>query len=349
MLRILRTPLVRRNSLIALALAALSFFSQRLAGSPGEDASQCLGQASSHRPPSKPRSSATEKPHPSSSHSAAPAGGQPLRTKVERAASRAHNCRASLECSSCRIAKGLQQTSGENARLPEPGADAAAPARSYSSLVRQNDKTEADGLERIEDDDDLADRIARKMLVPVPVSATLNVNARPAREPPLLPPLDGALSHRSGARPCGRLSLAARGQLGGAHRRVPEAADKINGNAAAAEGDIVSPHLTGATIDIAKQGLSRKEMAWMRAWLLPLQKAGKIDVEEEFQQTCFHITVYKSYMPPAPARKGRTGQAPSAQAASRTAQAARRASPHTDCLRRRALRAAGFYSERRPA
>jgi hypothetical protein len=47
---------------------------------------------------------------------------------------------------------------------------------SYESLVRQNEKTEDDSLERIEDDDDLADRIARKMLVPVPVSAALNIN-----------------------------------------------------------------------------------------------------------------------------------------------------------------------------
>jgi hypothetical protein len=38
----------------------------------------------------------------------------------------------------------------------------------------------------------------------------------------------------------------------------------------------------------------------MRAYLLPLQTAGKIDVEEEFQQSCFHISVYKSYMAPHP-------------------------------------------------
>ncbi len=76
-----------------------------------------------------------------------------------------------------------------------------------------------------------------------------------------------------------------------------------NGNAAAAEGDIVSPHLTGATIDIAKQGLSREEMAWMRSQLLGLQQAGKIDVEEEFAQACFHITVYKSYTSSLPRHK----------------------------------------------
>ena len=77
---------------------------------------------------------------------------------------------------------------------------------------------------------------------------------------------------------------------------------EINGNAAPAEGDIVSPHLTGATIDIAKDGLSRAEIAWMRRRLLALEAAGKIDVEEEFQQACFHITVYKSYTPPSTQR-----------------------------------------------
>ena len=33
----------------------------------------------------------------------------------------------------------------------------------------------------------------------------------------------------------------------------------------------------------------------MRDYLLPLMRAGKIDVEEEFQQSCFHISVYRSY------------------------------------------------------
>ena len=72
---------------------------------------------------------------------------------------------------------------------------------------------------------------------------------------------------------------------------------RVNHNAADAEGDIVSPHLTGATIDIAKSGLSRREMQWMRDHLFAYQTAGVIDVEEEFRQRCFHITVYKNYSP----------------------------------------------------
>jgi hypothetical protein len=187
---------------------------------------------------------------------------------------------------------------------------------SYESLARQNQKSEADGLERIEDEDDLADRIARNMLVPVPASAALAVNGN----------LPGNYRY---CRPWTALFLSdlARAHAAQFHRplevssavRTVEYQKRLmetNGNAAAAEGDIVSPHVTGATIDIAKQGLSRQELGWMRSRLLALEQAGKIDVEEEFQQSCFHITVYKSYVPPMPAHragKQKSGQSKAGQ------------------------------------
>jgi hypothetical protein len=180
---------------------------------------------------------------------------------------------------------------------------------SYESLVRQNEKTENDSLERIEDDDDLADRIARKMLVPVPVSATLNINGNLPQNRRYCRPWtarflsDLARAHAAAFH--GPLEVSSAVRTVEYQKRLI----KVNGNATAAEGDVASPHLTGASIDIAKNVLSRKEVAWMRAWLLPLQTAGKIDVEEEFRQSCFHITVYKSYAPSKPARK------PAAQAA----------------------------------
>jgi hypothetical protein len=172
---------------------------------------------------------------------------------------------------------------------------------SLASLERQNERADADGLERIEDEDDLSDRIAHKLLVPVPISEALAIN-------PDLP------DHHRYCRPWTArfLSDLARAQSAQFHAplEVTSAVRTvawqkrligINGNAAPAEGDIVSPHLTGATIDIAKSGLTRQQIGWMRSWLLPLQTAGKIDVEEEFQQSCFHITVYKSYVPRRPA------------------------------------------------
>ena len=48
---------------------------------------------------------------------------------------------------------------------------------SLESLERQNEINDAEGLERILDDDDLNDRIEHKMLVPVPTSAALTINA----------------------------------------------------------------------------------------------------------------------------------------------------------------------------
>jgi len=174
---------------------------------------------------------------------------------------------------------------------------------SYESLVRQNERSDADGLERIMDDDDLADRIAHGMLVPLPVSAALTVDSKLPENRRYCRPwaatflTDLARAHAAEFHSPLEVSSAVRTV---AYQKQLE---KVNGNAAPADGEIASPHLTGATIDIAKQGMNRQQIGWMRARLLPLEEAGKIDVEEEFQQSCFHITVYKSYLPPTPARK----------------------------------------------
>jgi len=192
-------------------------------------------------------------------------------------------------------------SSDDEASLVIPRGGMPAPLfGSLASLERQNDRLEAEGLERIENEADLEARIADKLLVPIPVSSALTVNP------------DLEKNHRY-CRPWTAKFLA---DLARAHEAVFHSPLEVNsavrtveyqkrlmetnGNAAPAEGDLVSPHLTGATIDIAKKGLSRAEIAWMRRRLAGLQAVGKIDVEEEFRQACFHITVYKSY---APARK----------------------------------------------
>lgn len=183
---------------------------------------------------------------------------------------------------------------------------------SYDSLVRQNDKTAADNLERILDDEDLADRIARGMLVPVPASAKLAINQNlPVDRRYCRPWTASFLTDLSRAHAAVFHSPL---EVTSAVRTVEyqKKLMKTNGNATAAEGDIVSPHVTGSTIDLAKQGMSRQELGWLRNWLLPLQKAGKIDVAEEFQQACIHVTVYKSYLSSTAAQK-KPGRAKAAQ------------------------------------
>lgn len=168
---------------------------------------------------------------------------------------------------------------------------------SRESLLRQNQRDTAEGLVRIQDDQQLNAMRASHALVLLPASAALQVN-------PGLP------YNRRYCRPWTAKFLRDLAQVhyarfhhglqvNSAVRTVAfqRSLMEINGNAAAADGDLASPHLTGAAVDIGKKGLSEAEIAWMRAWLLPLQTAGKIDVEEEFYQACFHITVYSTYVP----------------------------------------------------
>lgn len=175
-----------------------------------------------------------------------------------------------------------------------------APLRgSRESLVHQNEMAEADGLERILDDSDLEDRIAKGSLVPVPISSGLHINTDLPENRRYCRPWTAKfladLSHAHSARFAGSaLEVTSAVRTVEYQRRLR----MINGNAASADGDIASPHLTGGTIDIAKAGMTAREIGWMRAWLIPLEQQGKIDVEEEFRQSCFHISVYKSYSEP---------------------------------------------------
>lgn len=68
-----------------------------------------------------------------------------------------------------------------------------------------------------------------------------------------------------------------------------------NGNAASPYGPRRSSHLTGATLDISKNGMSAREIAWMRTVLHTLKRSGYVYAVEEFEQPTFHIMVYKNY------------------------------------------------------
>jgi len=194
----------------------------------------------------------------------------------------------------------ILSTSGQVAELTRPplfsGRVSSYTLRgTHDSLVRQNQRTEEENLQRIENDADLQDRIARGSLVRVPESVALAVNsALPENRRYCRPWTADFLTELARAH---RTQFHTPLMVSSAVRTVEYQMRlmRTNGNAADAEGDVVSPHLTGSTIDIAKSGLSRRELQWMRSELVAYQNAGVIDVEEEFHQRCFHITVYKNY------------------------------------------------------
>jgi hypothetical protein len=164
-------------------------------------------------------------------------------------------------------------------------------------LLHQNEVADRDGLTRVQDDADLDRMRHGGLLVALPLSSGLQVDERlPANRRycrPWTADFLAQLSREFYARFQTPL------QVNSAVRTVAfqEHLIHINGNAAPAEGDTASPHLTGQAIDIAKHGLSMTQIAWLRGYLLPLVQEGKIDVEEEFQQACFHISVYKTFVP----------------------------------------------------
>lgn len=172
---------------------------------------------------------------------------------------------------------------------------------SHEILVHQNQMADAAGLERIENDEELNRLRYSHQLIEVDSTSALRVN-------PELP------ENRRFARPwtakfatdIARAYYARFGrplELNSAVRTISYQLrlQRVNGNAADIAGETASPHLTGQAIDFGKKGMTMAEIAWMRMYLSPLMNAGMIDVEEEFQQACFHISVYRSYVGTRPA------------------------------------------------
>jgi hypothetical protein len=212
--------------------------------------------------------------------------------------------RAAARQETQRVARGEDtEDDSESVSLNLPEQPLAAmnlpPLRgSHESLVRQNERAEQDGLLRVKDDADLqmlrreGSLVALPQLVSMRVDSRLPANRRYCRVWTGHFLTDLARVHYERFHKPLQINSAVRTVEYQRHLL------HINGNAAPAEGDVASPHLTGEAVDIAKKGLTPSEVAWMRAYLLPLQTAGKIDVEEEFKQSCFHISVYKRYLTP---------------------------------------------------
>jgi len=212
----------------------------------------------------------------------------------------------------------VQKASGSHSRVEDAAIPAVLPTLynkrgrlivppplkgSREILVRQNEVADREGLDRIQNMANLLDMRDKRMLVPLPANYSLQVDDRLPADRRYCRPWTARFLANMARAHYARFHTPL--QVNSAVRTVEfqQRLIRVNGNAAPAEGDTASPHLTGQAIDIAKHGLSRTEIAWMRGYLLPLIQEGKIDVEEEFQQACFHISVYKKYLPPSVAPK----------------------------------------------
>ena len=168
---------------------------------------------------------------------------------------------------------------------------------SRESLLRQNARIDEDSLERIQDDEQLNALVESHALVPLPenryVTCASNLPDDRRYSRPWTVSFLNDIGHKY------YTLFQTNLQVNSAVRTV-EVQHKLlrwNSNAAAETGELASPHLSGAAVDIYKRGMTRKQLAWMRNYLLELQNDGLLDAEEEFRQPVFHITVYRQYDP----------------------------------------------------
>ena len=166
---------------------------------------------------------------------------------------------------------------------------------SRESLLRQNVRIDEDNLERIQDDDQLVQMEQANQLVPLPESRSATVSDSLPEERRFCRPWTAEFVQDFADKFYAKFHQALEVTSAVRTVEVQRHLMRVNGNAAAESGELASPHLSGATVDIGKKGLTRKELTWARQELLKMQQAGLLDVEEEFHQAVFHVTVYKDY------------------------------------------------------
>jgi uncharacterized protein YcbK (DUF882 family) len=176
---------------------------------------------------------------------------------------------------------------------------ATAPAASLratrSSQLVQNQRADEDQLSRMEDPAMTARWVRLQLLEPVPVKTSgYYLHAVREQNRYLRPWTRLFLS---------RLSSQYRARFGKQLRvtsllRTAEYQRSLqgrNGNAASAKGPKRSAHLTGASIDISKKGMTGAERQWLRRVLTSLRGNGYLYAIEEYQQPVFHILVHRKY------------------------------------------------------
>jgi hypothetical protein len=166
---------------------------------------------------------------------------------------------------------------------------------SRDSLLRQNEEIDRLALPRIHDDAQLRELVASGDLVPIEESQTLHIERR----------LDPS---RRYCRPWTRAFLEDLSeayyqqfhspiQVNSAVRTVvmQRKLRRHNRNAAPESGETASSHLAGITVDIQRRGMTRPQVQWVEQYMLPLQKQGLVEPEEERRQWVFHVAVSGRY------------------------------------------------------
>lgn len=169
---------------------------------------------------------------------------------------------------------------------------------SDESSKRQNAQADKENLTRIENREQLEKFKRAMLLVPIPKNNEIQIDSRIPNELRWCRPWTKTFLLNMSHNHWGTFEKSI--QINSAVRTVEyqKRLRRRNANAAPIEGEKTSSHLTGSTVDIAKLGMSKKQLEWMRTYLLRLEKCGLIEATEEFNQAVFHVMVFKHYSAP---------------------------------------------------
>ena len=162
---------------------------------------------------------------------------------------------------------------------------------SRENLIRQNTCADQMNLQRFQNEDEVQDAVRRGVLIALPETLGLHVApSLPAGRRYVLSfvtPFLLTLSEQYYAKFGKPLVIDSAVRDADTQRRLR----KRNRNAAPVDGETASSHETGATIDIAKRGMTSAQLQWTRAMLSYEVVMNRVIVEEERHQACFHTMV----------------------------------------------------------
>lgn len=175
------------------------------------------------------------------------------------------------------------------ARYHRPDARLFLP--SQTSLLLQNAEADSQHLPRIQTDGELHELIADGELVALPESPALHINIPAARAyaRPWAVDLIVGLAQDYFAVSGKPLQVNSAVRTVQFQRRL----HRWNRNAAPDHGPFASVHTAGIAVDIQRRGLTRGESRWLEWRLWYLAQRGRVLVEEENAQPCFHVVVIK--------------------------------------------------------
>jgi len=166
---------------------------------------------------------------------------------------------------------------------------------SEESLKRQNKIADEEGLWRFQNEYDLAIAKVNGLLFVLPSNAHVELDERLPVAYRWCRPWAYDFLNDTGKLYFEKFKMRFQVNSGVRTVKYQKVLRKRNRNAAPAKGEKASSHLTGSAVDITKKGMTPEQIKWMRNFLVAIEENGFVDATEEFNQSVFHIMVFRKY------------------------------------------------------